>query len=333
MENVRPQQLNETAVRRLTALWALSESGLGGIMFALKIPFTGFFLGAIALIILSLLAVFTGNSAARLLRATVIVLIVKAVVSPHSSPPAYIAVAFQGCMAAGIFALIRNHRIACIVVGMLSMLESALQKLLVLTLIFGKHIWNALQALLTDITKPFSRGDHHEYIWTLLTIYLILYACWGALVGWWASGLPQRLEQWRANMISNKNELATIAQEQPKSTLPRLAFYGLLLVVIIGILVYNGAGKKLLITVLLRSIAAILLLFVIVRPLVNYGVQRWLRNRPAGQQQEAREVMALLPQLRVYAGMAYRRAAVEKGIIKKAKTFIMQVLVLSLYGE
>jgi len=39
-------------------LWALSESGLGGMMFALKIPFTGFFVGGFAVVMLGLIAHF-----------------------------------------------------------------------------------------------------------------------------------------------------------------------------------------------------------------------------------------------------------------------------------
>lgn len=50
------------AIQRLTALWAFSESGLGGVVHALKIPFTGIMLGGFAVIIITLIAYFSEKS-------------------------------------------------------------------------------------------------------------------------------------------------------------------------------------------------------------------------------------------------------------------------------
>ena len=51
---LKTQRLN--AIQRLTALWAFTESGLGGIMHALQIPFTGLLVGGMAVIMISLIA-------------------------------------------------------------------------------------------------------------------------------------------------------------------------------------------------------------------------------------------------------------------------------------
>src|SRR4051812_9858770 len=101
------QQMTSTknlhAVSRLTALWALSESGLGGIMHAMKIPLTGFFVGGFAVIIIALIAHFSDKSLRAILQSTLLVILVKAAVSPQSPFMAYIAVAFQGVAGALIF--------------------------------------------------------------------------------------------------------------------------------------------------------------------------------------------------------------------------------------
>jgi len=72
-------------IQRLIALWALVESGLGGYMHALKIPFTGIVLGGSAVVILSLIAWFSEKPFRTLLRATLLVILVKFTVSPHTS--------------------------------------------------------------------------------------------------------------------------------------------------------------------------------------------------------------------------------------------------------
>lgn len=82
---------NQLAISRLTALWALSESGLGGMMHAVKIPFTGFFLGGFAIVIITLIAHFSKTPFKSILQATLLVILVKAAASPHSPPMAYLS--------------------------------------------------------------------------------------------------------------------------------------------------------------------------------------------------------------------------------------------------
>ena len=47
---------NNNIFIRLTALWALIEAGLGGLLHAFHLPFTGIILGGFAVLIISLLA-------------------------------------------------------------------------------------------------------------------------------------------------------------------------------------------------------------------------------------------------------------------------------------
>ena len=54
-------QRNSKIISRLTALWALSEAGLGGILHALQSPFTGLFVGGFAIILISLIAYFADD--------------------------------------------------------------------------------------------------------------------------------------------------------------------------------------------------------------------------------------------------------------------------------
>ena len=114
-----------TIIRRLTALWALSESGLGGIMHALKIPFTGLIVGGISVIIVSLISYLSSNSRESILRSLIIVLTIKLAISPHSSFTAYVAVSFQAVSAWFFFRYISDLRIAAYTTAIISMLESA----------------------------------------------------------------------------------------------------------------------------------------------------------------------------------------------------------------
>lgn len=83
--------------KRIIAIWGFSEAALGGILHALKIPLTGMFVGGAAVVLITLLAHFSQKKSI-ILNATVTVIIIKAVISPHSPLAAYFAVTLQGLL-------------------------------------------------------------------------------------------------------------------------------------------------------------------------------------------------------------------------------------------
>jgi hypothetical protein len=128
------------AIQRLTALWAFTESGLGGIMHALQIPFTGLLVGGMAIIMICLIAEISNHNFKQILRSAVIVLIVKAMVSPHTPFPAYIAVSFQALLGYALFSLLRINFFSIALLSIIAMLESAVQKLIILTYRFKRKL-------------------------------------------------------------------------------------------------------------------------------------------------------------------------------------------------
>ena len=135
-----PAQRN--LVDRIITAWALSEAALGGILHALRLPFTGLFVGGMAVVFIILLARFDSRRYG-ILRATLLVMIVKLLVSPHAPINAYLAIAFQGLTGTLLFRFIKNIRVASLLLGILCLLQSSLQKLLIITLVFGMNFWKA----------------------------------------------------------------------------------------------------------------------------------------------------------------------------------------------
>lgn len=337
MHSTKPlNSQQQQAILKLTALWALAESGIGGIMFALKIPLTGFVIGAIALIMLSLIASFSGNSFKHILGATLLVIAVKATVSPHSSPAAYVAVAFQGLSAALLFSTVRSHRLACILLGMLSMVESSLQKVLMMTLVFGKAIWEAVNVMAADLAKTYHLKTNENFALWLIGSYAFIHLLWGIFVGWKASGMPARLEAARTRVIEDYRLFQHEKKVLPEATKKKrrgkkLLVYALLLIAIILVLSFAGVGSKRIGFLILRSFAAIALLMVVVPPLLKWLMKKWLSN--SKRQEEVMEVMEMLPGMRELMTAAYRMAAQEKGMMKRAGTFITTAILLALYAD
>ena len=179
-------QNKSQAINRLTALWALNESGLGGLLHAAKFPFTGIFVGGFAVILISLIAFYSDFSFKSILKATWLVIIMKAAVSPHSPFPAYLAVAFQGVFGAVLFALVRNFRIATIVFGAIALFESAIQKILLTVLFFGSSFWKSLDEFVQSTLSTFNLPHDFSASETVAFSYVLIYIIIGIFLGWFA---------------------------------------------------------------------------------------------------------------------------------------------------
>ena len=124
----------------LIAIWALAEAALGGLLHAFHVPITGLFVNSCAIVIMVLIAMATDKKG-TILRATLIVMIVKGMVSPHTPLIAFIAVGFQGLMGELLLRSKKFLLISSIALGVITLLQSALQKIIILTIVYGKSLW------------------------------------------------------------------------------------------------------------------------------------------------------------------------------------------------
>jgi hypothetical protein len=324
---------NTQAIQRLTALWALSESGLGGIMHALKIPFTGFFIGGFAVVIISLLAFYSKNNTRQMLQATLLVLLVKAAVSPHSPWPAYIAVGFQGLAGAIIYRFIPFFSVASPLFGFIALLESALQKFILTTLIFGKSIWEALDLFFQGLLKDFSLPTDFSFSFWLIAVYTGVYAVWGIIIGLWITRLPKQVENRSQVILSQFSALDRDDSSElisSKSKKMKLVSTFFILIFIGSVFLMSGADKGLskALYVIMRTVAVLLFFFWIITPLIKWILSRWKSKNQVAMQ----ELINQLPELRNQVRPAYKLASTTHTGIKKYREFVFILLVVTLHS-
>ncbi|HTN46156.1 MAG TPA: hypothetical protein VL098_07385 [Flavipsychrobacter sp.] len=317
---------------KLTAIWAISESGLGGFMHAAKIPFTGFFLGGFSIIIISLIAHYNSKKWNSITAATLLVILIKAVASPHSPPAAYLAVAFQGLSGACVYALFSVNRLSAATFGMIALAESAVQKLIVMTLIFGKNIWDALDAFFRGLTTELHLHTSTSFSFWIIGIYTGIYMVWGAVVGWWATALPGSLSKRSAEIVSRFQSMqsanTTVPTSKTKSRKLLLLFAAL--VFIVSVFAFQGSFGKAS-NVVFRTIAAMLLLYYIAGPFITWVIQAWARKQRAKNSPQVKELMDLLPEIKSYVKPALQIAKADHKDISVYPAFVINWIVLSLY--
>ena len=180
IENLTKEE-RKLMVQRLAALWAFSESGLGGVLHALQIPFTGLVVGGFAIILISFISYLSQDDQKQIFKSLMVVLLVKAAVSPHTPFPAYIAVSFQATLGYLLFKLFRINLFSITLLSIIAMIESAIQKLLMLVLFFGKSFLKAGDELVKFIGGQFSVNITNGG-WWMVALYMCIYIIGGVII-------------------------------------------------------------------------------------------------------------------------------------------------------
>ncbi|MBL7745185.1 MAG: hypothetical protein JNN00_17045 [Chitinophagaceae bacterium] len=320
---------------RLIALWVLSEAMLGGIIHGLKIPVSGLIVGGCAVICICLIAWYVPKKGA-IIKATVIVAIFKMMLSPQAPPPAYVAVFFQGLMGELLFWNRRFFGLSCIVLAILSLLESGLQRILMLTIVYGNDLWKAINDFINGLTKQKATTNYSLLIGGG---YVLLHVVAGLFTGWLASVLPDKIKKWSKEpgnriIITGKGDISLPARSKRKKFLKK----GMLIIWVVLILLYVQSyykiGEPLLpshisLKILLRSLIIVLSWVFIVGPLLKQLLHYWLQKKKTRSQQDIQQVLELLPATQQLVTESWRTTADKKGW-KRIKASTKKILVNAL---
>lgn len=327
-------QSQSYTIQRLTALWALGESGLGGWMHALKLPFTGIFVGGFAVVIISLLAHYSQANWRQMLQALGLVLMVKFAVSPQSPPQAYVAVAFQGLAGAAIYRSIGNYTLASLLFGTIAMLESAIQKVLFMLILFGESLLQAIDKFFKAIAKDFGLPKDFSFSYWLIAAYIGIYIIWGILLGIWISGLPRRISRQADSIRASFAALpatapagATAQKRKGKRWL-----WPFLLVFIITVFIFSNdiEDYSKVSYVLLRTSAVLILFFMVLNPVIKWMLERWFKSQDSERHAAMRALLELQPEMKGLLRPSWQLAKQEKGFARYP-AFVLNLVVLTLH--
>lgn len=315
----KEQRLN--AIQRLTALWAFTESGLGGIMHALQIPFTGLLVGGMAVIMISLIAEISEHNFKQILKSAVIVLIVKAMVSPHTPFPAYIAVSFQALLGYALFSLLRVNFLSIVLLSTIAMLESAIQKLLILTLFFGESLWKAMDGMIALLAKQFGRIVSNGSYW-IVGIYLLIYLAGGFFIAWLAFRTIKSFDAANPAFILENSavvntDLIKAKKSSPKNIYKKLWILILLMIVLSAVLFVfaddNKQGWLAVAKTISWTLSAILIWFMLIGPLFTKAIQKLLQKKESRYSDEVLKTLSFIPVLKQLTVMAWQQSKLQHG--------------------
>lgn len=305
---------------RITALWVICEAFAGGMMHAAKIPFTGMIVSGLAVCCIALLAWHVPGRG-NILKATIIVAIFKLLLSPHSPPTAYIAVFFQGLMGQLFLQNKKWFVPATIFVAAISLAESAMQRLLVLWIVYGEDFFKAVNGFIQKTT-----GDKtiNNYSMMVAAGYMLIHIVVGMLIGWWISKTIRNMETWKADkerfLFKPQEDFSVSAATTAKKKKRRLFFIVFsicLLIFYILTLIKPGwaplPGGKIA-ALFLRSVVILLLWYFIFSPLLMGFIKKQLQRRQAQNKEAFDHTMQVLPEMKAIFQQAWTASQQKKGL-------------------
>jgi hypothetical protein len=309
---------NKLIIDRLTALWALNESGLGGFLHVFNTPFTGLIVGGIAILLISLIAYYADDKWQAILKAVVIVLIIKMAVSPYSPFGAYVAVSFQAVFGAFLFSKFSWKGATIIVLGMVTFLESALQKLLILTIVYGTELWEAIDLYGLWVQKKLNFISETSTTSFLVMLYLAVYGVCGILVGIYIKKI--------INIIAHKGEADFYLEaeinkpenQKNKASFKTKIIWVWLITVAVIVLAFSFFGGNLFgwqkaIYILLRSFLILMLWYLVIGPFLLTVIRKYLNKKESQYKEDITNAMDLFPYFRRILSFTWQETKHLKG--------------------
>jgi hypothetical protein len=324
--------IENISILKITALWAFSESAFGGILHAISVPFRGMFINSAAVLFISLLALFSKNKN-DILKSTLIVLLIKFLVSPHTPLTAYFAVTVQGLLGYLLFFPKNIYRLSAFILGILTLFFSGIQKIVVLTLVFGNTLWKSLNIFIQQVAKEFlSLKIDLQFGYLLITLYLSIHLLAGIFIGYYAGKLPEKINRYKnlipKDLLNNIQEEFPLKQKRKK----RNWFFrpsGIIIIFVsISILVYSylyphslDVGSNDIVVMLIRSIVITFIWFGLIGPFIKNLFQKYLEKKKSSYSKEINYVLDLFPQFKKVVSYCWKNSSDKSGI-KRIRKFL-----------
>jgi len=329
----------QTTTIRIIAFWAFSEAFLGGILHGFQIPLSGLVLASIASLCITLIAL-ANTSKGIILKATFTVIAIKFILSPYTPPMAYLAVLIQGLAGELFFIQRRFIKTSAFCLTLFSLMYSALQQLVTLTIIFGKNFWKALDVFLNNITQSFVSQQHYSLY--IVIIYLLCYVLAGIFGGLFNIYL---IEQFKQNKFPENfnNALAllnttntTNANTKQKKLKNSFIITGIILLCLLFVSYIPALQHKLLkgkiLPIVVRGIFVILIWIYLLAPLFIKLISKWVQHYKKNNRSVIENILLLMPDVKKIV-IASWQASKGLRLVKRIKNFIFNSLMLALYEK
>ncbi|NWF91088.1 MAG: hypothetical protein HXY50_16705 [Ignavibacteriaceae bacterium] len=272
-----------------------------------------------------------------------IVLIIKAAISPHTPIAAYLAVFLQGILGEIFFFSKRFSRLSPLLFGLSIGVLTGSQRIITYTIVFGTTFWEAINEFIKYVIKEFFLSTNEavalNFSFVLIGIYILIHVIVGLTAGIISSKLPQKLNSETAKqMIINEMELLNIkieaaeTKKRKRSRWKKLFFNTIILFAFILLLItyinpqaMNLSSKSVLV-MSIRGILITIIWFNLLAPIILRALKNLLSRKQNSYSEIVNNIINHLPYYRNMVTAVWRISSKEKGL-RRLNYFITAALI------
>ncbi len=301
---------------------------------------------SIAVIIICLIGYYS-QTRGNILRAAVLVLAVKAGVSPHTPVAAYAAVFLQGLVGEMFFFNKKFFVLSSIVFGIVIGILTGMQKIITLTIIFGSTLWEAINQFINYVIKelflPSTEFSSINFSFLLVVTYVSIHVLFGLTAGIFASRIPAKINSTNAKeLLLPEIKIVTLNLSNQNITKKRKQWwkrpaYLSVFFISIGLLAFSylnpesiNLDRNSLLIMLVRGFLLIIIWFYFLSPLIVKLIRRLLDK---SKNEYSNEITHVIDNLQIYKSIAVKvwKLSSKYCGIRRINHFVTALIVNILY--
>jgi hypothetical protein len=206
-----------------------------------------------------------------------------------------------------------------VVLALLAMVESAFQRVVSITILYGNDFWTAVNSFLKKLTGSEQVTDYSFFI---ILWYVLIHIVVGILVGVWAGFLPQRIRYMGALQKKYSVEAVgttiSIPKRKRKKSIRLVLFIIWIALLAIYIQSFFKLGTALLpsamvLRILIRSVIIVLTWYFLISPVLKQLLHKWLQRKKQQSAEQVQQVLNLLPSTQGLVSKSWQLASEKKG--------------------
>jgi hypothetical protein len=282
----------------------------------------------------------------EILKASIIVIIIKVTISPYTPLTAHFAVFLQGCLGEVFFLSKRFFKVSALMFAVTIMILSGIQRILILTILFGNTLWKSIDTYANIIVSElFGNKDLKIFSASIVIIsaYIFIHLLLGLVVGFIAGRLPQ----WINNNMSNKNIMDADFSEYD-AKFPEVkrkkkrwwnkksgrVFLSILLLMVIYSYFHPELGKSYtieLIIMIVRSFVILFLWFTLVSPLLYKVFRKLIDKKQIRYISQTDKIISTFPELKKILFFNWKRSQGFRGY-SRIKFIVTSTLIMAIFS-
>jgi hypothetical protein len=239
-------------------------------------------------------------------------------VSPYSPFGAYVAVSFQGLFGALLFSKFSWKGATLMILGIVTFLESALQKLLILTIVYGTGLWEAINIYGSWVQKKMNFVSESSTTSVLVTFYLLVYGIAGLLAGLFIRSVIKIIADKKETPFYLESHVIGSNTKKAKVSFKAKIIWIWLITVAVIVLAFSFFGGNLFgwqkaLYILLRSFLILMLWYLVLGPFLLKLVRKYLTKKESQYKEDITNAMDLFPYFRQILSHTWKETSHLKG--------------------